>query len=1830
MVVLLLITVLLPGNLRMVNAADMEQDTQVSYPAAGQTQDSENSEAEADREDGETPSSSDESNTTANQTTENGQEQTDKQDTSTALSDETDGGIKDENNSADNEQKQQDTPSEDNTGETDIVSTTQKRAAALNEEDASVDAGVMLMSSGDDTSSGLNPGDWLYLRAKADNVDWSKDSAEVYMYYECSPDWKLVKLELWDTAAVIYRVKIPEDMGEGGQLIFKRMNPEADSSSWNNGDLWNRCPAGNAGNISLSSAPSGCNTYTLTDWNAGGWSGWNTSNYAGKLLYFQNMDPDISISGLTAEFSVSSNASVAAAQNNMTSEDTTGNLYSVTIPGGQDYDTVVFKNGENELSRQNILDGSYDPDTANTLFYHVTEPESGTAIDRWAKKPTGISSLNGKKLYLDKTAFPVSSSCQIRIGKGEFIGLTADSSDQSTFSYTIIDTAATQQTILTVKSNATEYHFLCGGDFADNLLTVTDGVAQVDGQYTKSYTVYFDAALSKLSYEQSVSANIIPKDDIVKCRVWNSSTDTRDFPLTKVDSYTRGDNTWSDVYKVELDEEYANILFYGGNTIPNSTCSLKTEDLTIPKDMANPCFYADSSDDSIYENKNRGGSWDEVYTIREPEKEGTVVDVADATLKRDNDKLYVSTTLYDYYSDYELNGKNRDTYSSSATINSHRIYQPFRQFNQALSGYYSKNSASHPLYWGNFQNFDGSHFREIKNTLNLYGSNNDDHQLFYENNSMWGANGDKLTNGNNATQGLVASELSNGNLMIATNSGNVAAPFFNAAFLNGENDKNTVLGKVYEDVSFPFVKKALTIENGTVDYWYFNSADGNVGNKNLQLKHSSEDGYFLQTTEEVVKGQTAENGFPPTASGNYFPLNTSSQSGKATQLNYGFGQKIELKFRLTADGTVQNSANEKVPIEFNFSGDDDVWVFVDGKLVLDVGGAHGVVTGTIDFRNKKSTVSSVKGSSSGTESKKIYDFSGLFGSDFYTTEHTLTMFYMERGLWESNMKIIFNFPDENEFAVEKKVDDRAVNQELFAGIFDDASVFPFTIENQATHYGSKETENTNASSPITYNTTFLDPAISKASTQNIFERVDVWYEQTNVVHWKAKLSDDTNGTYKDKRWGIIDPEGNLTTVDVSSAKAYLKFKFYYAYNDDTPGLSSMYLELEDSSGRKIGGYLSGKTYGTSTLKNNTWNTIQVDLSKFTGYDTFDFSQLKNIKFSYNYERDIYLDDFVLIPSVLAAAKTGFVTQQADIPDYGSAKSGKLEYPKGAQYTLSKAGGTSSMYRIPEDGVFALADGETATFSDQFRRGSYIAVHEEVDKAVFDATWTIYENGQPVSDIHAGDTVTTSDGATVNAVSGTAIRDGRQEVYSEANSNTGYTATGPAKGQDGNKTGDTIVFRSYADPDKDTVLAKLKVLFVNKVKVGTLEIKKEKADGSTELNGEYTFQVTFTNVAGMSLETAPIVRTYKAKIGETITISGIPAGTDYQIKEIAATDGSTLENVELTQGNDITTVYDSVEKVVRGKIVADSTDADKTVAVFKNTLKPTVNVVLQKTWANVEGITLPETIHIRLERSSDSGANWTAVSYGGQAYITLQPDYDGKWTFTFEDLDQYVDYQAEPKVAYQYRVVELDEKNTAIVDGGMLNSLFTVTYSDNISFTEDTVKEKKFTITNTYLPKTSLKVTKVDAADTTKILDGVVFKLEKKNGDTWDDISEQTTGAGSGIAEWADLADGTYRLTETKAAEGYSLLKAPLIIEINRNTGVCTVRNEDETGTTPVFVENDTISITVANHLKFDLPATGGYGRDLVILGGLILAGMGLLMYRLQKRRKGGWNPGRRT
>ena len=1592
-----------------------------------------------------------------------------------------------------------------------------------------------------------------------------------------------------------------------------------------------------------------------------------TSN-AGQSLSFVDMTAS-ELSGVQAQFSLDGK------YDDSTSEQVTDG--KVTVPNdvnGNAYQYVRFIDAKN-----NPITDSFDLATAiskgGVLYYGtVSNNSTGSINSVWSKDKKNSSEPTIKKLYFKQTDFPIDEkdSIKVKIGNGIYENVIVE--DNTILSYDLNGKTLSSDTIIEVEKGDTTYRFYPNGNLS--LVTIDSegnaGLSIYRNNPSGTYTVYYDATLSKLSYKYTNDVKNegkgIPYPDNAAKVYYYATNGTK--PITgemKLDNK----EGYPDVYKVDLPDGYNKVRFAAYNVQDENPSKNgdATDLVTIPGNLMNPCYYGDSSDDVIYKGGNRGGYWDEAYTVRDPEKEAEqhnskdVVDINEGTFTRNASTLYVNSTFYDYYTDYELNGKNRDDYDqNNPAAGSQRSYVTFRQFDQALSNYYENKNVSIPIYTGHFQpnyrenNSDwGNPFSAIADTLELYGYNKDNQSGFMStNNSTLDANG-KGKYYDSAAQGLVANALSENNLMTSDN--NALEPHFNEEFLTGDNSKHTALAKVYKNVSFPFTKqkvddKGNKNDNSGVEYWYFDSAD-----TTLAMRTDKESGsYYLKDVGHQDWSKNVNSSSKTDGVSNpygFFPFNETAKACSASNYNYGFGTKLEFKFRLTDDGTVVGTDGKEYPIKFNFSGDDDVWVYVDGKLALDVGGAHGKVTGQIDFKNKIATVSNTKKSQNESSKEGAPTTSSVEIKGSNSDEHTLTMFYMERGMWESNMKVSFNFPDENEFAVEKKVDTTGVNTELFpTSLFEDASVFPFTIQNQATHYGTQEAQSSDAKQPKTYNDSFSEGKLSKTFSQNTFETINEKAGQEKVVHWKAKF-DDAEGEHVNQRFGIIQPAKG-ETFDASDTNAFLQFKMYYDYQD-IPGLTSTYLELEDSLGRKIGGYLSGKTYGNSSFVQKKWNTIQVDLSKLQGDKTFDYSKIKNIKFNYNFERDIYLDDFIFIPSVVAAAKTGFVTQQQDIPDYGSATSGTLKYPEGAQYTLSKKDGSSKLYRIDSDGKFALADGETATFSDQFRRGSYIAVSEDVNSSVFDTTWTLYENGQAVSTMEKGTTVENEDPIPlVKNVESNTIRDGRKEVYrlgSNGNGveipNKGYLFTGYAKNQDSGKTENknTIVFRSYADPNNQTTMTKLKATFVNKVKTGKIEIWKKAAEGSDKLTGDYTFHVEFSNVADLSLESKKIVKDYTIKAGQSVTIEGIPAGTDYRISELNSEDGSTLESVIVKNNNSFDAGYDPVTKVVSGKVIASSdmkgagiknpdTSLDATIITFNNTLKPTINLNLKKVWINTDDITLPDSIKIRLQRSKDKGITWETVKYDGtNETITLYKGYDGQWSYPFKDLDQYENYKANPKVPYIYRVVEVsgeDGSETVIENGGYLNDKYKVTYSENVDCSDISTeipesKTKSFTITNTYSPKTNIKITKQDASNK-KPLNGVEFKLEKmkENTSTGDLVVDEsfnfqsvTTGdSGStlGIAEFKDLEDGTYRLTETKTVAGYNLLKDPITIKIDRK-GRTTVNDE------ACEVKDNAIYLTISNRMKFLLPKTGGYGAMLFILCGMALATLCCLIFFLINLRK---------
>ena len=1227
-----------------------------------------------------------------------------------------------------------------------------------------------------------------------------------------------------------------------------------------------------------------------------------------------------------------------------------------------------------------------------------------------------------------------------------------------------------------------------------------------------SFRIYYDATFSKLptKNEDTGGDYSIPKahKETIYFRIKGDGVESESGTLVK-------DGTNKNLYYVDIPQKYSSnsSIIFSGEEISNDNTTkehgLSTAWLTIPTDDKN-CFYADTNDDAVYTNGQRGGYWAPKGTKRDAEewknrdaetgKKTEVVDIASVPFTEEADTKYVTSTLYDYYTDYELNGMNRDNYGGW-TGESHRTWVTFREFDQALSDYYQAAKAPYPLYTGHFQPDNGHEFSQIAETLKLFGYDNSI-RFRAINNSQYN---EDQNSGNKhydyAYQGLVASTTNaDGAPLLNGAASATVEPHFNKDFLLGENSKNAKLGEVYENVKFPFTKVPNLFGNETdVDYWCFDSKD-----TTLYLKQDSgqnpDSKYFLQSTKnrDPSKNVNASSGFDNvTNQYGYFPFNEKATSGAASTYNYGFGTKLQMDFTLTDDGMLEtddgNGTKVKTSIKFFFSGDDDVWVFIDGKLALDVGGAHGKVSGLLEFgkadeKNNSVTayVSKVKkGGTSGNDKdgnnpvktvtykgETIYFYAKSTPLVAENTplvlakgqKHTLTMYYMERGMWESNMAVAFNFPDNNELQVQKEVDLTNVTDDDFKNCFKNQKIFNFTIQNQATHYGEKEAaepDTGGVQSEVVDLTANGDNTFEPATKQTESNKGDYIFElATNpeqgsgqnteqVLHWYARYPDTEPVSYwRKKRYGILTLNNPINIKDMR----FLTFQVYVSQKDGGElSLNNLYLELLDdqqqqdpqkSPGQKgsLGTTgINGATYGSVELKTGKWVTVKLDLHKMKEQDGFS-GNVKTIRVGDNYSRNIYFRNFTFIPKAVPSKMTGFTTDQEKIPDYGSAKTGQLQNAQYAQYTSTMDNDTQL---VDEEGRFVLEAGETVTFSDQFRRGSYISLKEELNPKLYDTTWTVYENGQAVKSTEPTSTDYTSvklggEPKSLESQHSPDVGpdDDRTEVYvdQEGVKNDGYTENKKPT------TANTIVFRSYKDPDeKSSTLTKLKVKYVNTVKTGGLKIQKKPADGET-LDGTYKFKVTFSDVGGAALEEDDIIRYVEINMSDevkypdhTVTITGIPVGTRYTIEEVAPEDGSSrLQSVTVPDGNEAHLIKNNT--MVEGVIVESEKPNDptnlKVTAIFTNTKRKLINIEFDKLWKDANGSEIgtanqPDTIYIQLQRRLKTEKDWKPVNYPADSkkdYVTIKRG-ESVWRRTFSGLDQYQINADGSQINYVYRIVE---------------------------------------------------------------------------------------------------------------------------------------------------------------------------------------------------------------
>ena len=389
-----------------------------------------------------------------------------------------------------------------------------------------------------------------------------------------------------------------------------------------------------------------------------------------------------------------------------------------------------------------------------------------------------------------------------------------------------------------------------------------------------------------------------------------------------------------------------------------------------------------------------------------------------------NEGINVNCTLFDYYSDEEFIGNSPGfTYH---TLN----YEVFKAKNYDKL---NKTNTLTPIPLGSFIGDRPSNYQDSMDVLlwEAFGTNanNLNKDIYNTFSAVAAFNANAPTEGYNmATLGLVDNKLTNGTVTQSYNGKKDYVPWFDVSFLKKQMPgRDLTYGKVYENLKFPF--KYIESKNQYEFNSVFDTVELDIYNNELNYK-----------------GRNNEQVNDPWGSG-FYPFNKPSD----TIRNYGFGLKFEVSFYLPED-----ELNNGKEIEFSFSGDDDVWVFIDGYLALDLGGNHTRSSGSLNVTQKKSVVHSAlnpnlvtaRGNFFIPSASKVYTVEELKGYGITNvttsqqailnnheipfptelinslkpgTTHTLTMFYMERAKGTSNLNVTFNLPVE-EFVTPEPTD----------------------------------------------------------------------------------------------------------------------------------------------------------------------------------------------------------------------------------------------------------------------------------------------------------------------------------------------------------------------------------------------------------------------------------------------------------------------------------------------------------------------------------------------------------------------------------------------------------------------------------------------------------------------------------------------------------------------------------------------------------------------------------------------------------------------------------------
>lgn len=566
---------------------------------------------------------------------------------------------------------------------------------------------------------------------------------------------------------------------------------------------------------------------------------------------------------------------------------------------------------------------------------------------------------------------------------------------------------------------------------------------------------------------------------------------------------------------------------------------------------------------TVYNGKLYNGSaWVDYSGTDVPPKK--VYDAVASDSINNNSNLYtINTTFYDYYTDNEVNNgwrsysgidSNKGTSYESHGKNKAGQADPYTKLNTALANYAEANGVLRPLYFGVLYNYAD-------------GTTNDAHGAKFYNYSDWVNNSSTLPSYTDSVVGLTGRTLTNNKIRYYNNDGTNAAdhetddgatmPLFDADWLTTNNFATIV------NSEFPMRK---TTRNN-VPYYEFDSAAKDTiwfsgyGSDTLTTNYGNQDTDCVYDAVSNFSEEKVENGV------GFFPFDASMTHGGTTKNNandYGFGMRTDIEFNVGKDGKING-----VDQVFNFTGDDDLWVYIDGKLVLDLGGAHKKAEGSIDFSKKTVTLSTNTQSVNNVTRNTSFEFDNQDPSK----THILTMFYMERGMIESNLKFGFNFsPVGNQFTTENHVDTANVNEGLKSAVAA-ADTFTYTHKTNGsasankTYTHSKDgSKSTNSNGQYVVNDSeraaFADQ-FTVGSTFNVSES----YNSNLQYDTTYKVTDQKTGATISSGTGTGTGDFNFKTTDTAK---FAKTDIFLSYTN-TPKVGDVDVKkiVQNEAGTEI-------------------------------------------------------------------------------------------------------------------------------------------------------------------------------------------------------------------------------------------------------------------------------------------------------------------------------------------------------------------------------------------------------------------------------------------------------------------------------------------------------------------------------------------------------------------------------------------------------------------------------------------------------------------------------------